>query len=101
MPEGKTFDPYEVLTKLPAEAQRLILKILSRNDPMAVGTSAKIKDVARRYEKELEVFGLIPDYYAYALIYWASGQNPEAIKAAYQRLEPPSARDMFGPHSMN
>jgi hypothetical protein len=85
--EGRTFDPYhDVLVKLPQEGQRLLLSILSRNDPMDPRTSRKVKDVCQRYVKELEGFGLIPDYYAYALIYWASSQNPEAIKAALAKI---------------
>ena len=98
MPENNMFDPYEVLQKLPAEAQRLLLKILSHNNPL--DSSRKVMDVTRRYEKELAAFGLIPDYYAYALVYWASRQSPDALRMAYEEL-PPGARDMFGPHDMN
>ena len=102
MPEQRTFDPYhDVLVNLPVETQRLLLKILSRHDPMAVGTSAKVKDVCQRYETELmTMFGLVPAYYAYALIYWASNQSVDAIKMAYEELPPdgeppPRARDLF------
>lgn len=79
MAEGGTFDPIQVLNSLPEECQRLCKAILTRNDPMASSTSAKLKDVLRRYEEELEAFGLIPDYYAYALIYvWPLYQQQQA-----------------------
>jgi hypothetical protein len=104
MPEQRKFDPYsDVLVNLPVEAQRLLLTILTRHDPMEPSTSRKVKNVCARYKTDLLLFGLLPDYYAYALIYWASVQSKEALRSVLQKVGhgPPAARDLFGPHSLN
>ena len=107
-PDVPKIDPYhDVMVKLPVETQRLLLTILTRNDPMATGTSRKVKDVCERVKGELDALGLIPSYCAYMFIYWASQQDKEALKRALANLDqpraprPPSARDFFGPHGLN
>ena len=93
-----TFDPIEVLHAMPAECQRLIKAVMAKNDPMAPGVAAKLKDILGRYEADLSKYGLIPGYFAYALIHvWPAYARAQASQA--QR--PPSARDLFGPHSQN
>lgn len=102
-PDGHTcefqrmLDPYaDVLVKLPSEAQRVLLTILSRHDPNDTQTSRKVRNVCQRYKRELDALGLVADFYAYALVYWAMNQSREAIAAALNKLPALKAKDLFG-----
>jgi hypothetical protein len=94
--EGRTFDPYnDVLVKLPLETQRVLLSILAHNDLHNPSTSRKVKNVCNRMKWTLESMGLVADFYAYALIYWATQQSPEALVSALDAIPSPKAKDLF------
>jgi len=98
MAEDKTFDPIEVLHALPNEAQQQAKYILSHaTDVMDPAVSRQLRELFKKYEKELMAFGLLADYYAYALIYaW-----PIYMKSLTLDQGGPRAKDFFGPGSNN
>jgi hypothetical protein len=59
---------------------------------MDPSVSRQLKALFAKYEKELMKFGLLPDYYAYALVYAWSMQKPQ---------REPRAKDLFWPDSNN
>jgi hypothetical protein len=91
-----SFDPYfDVFVKLPPEGQHKLAEILTSNDPMAPGVAKLLLGVLNNYKPILDTLGLLPEYYAYALVYWASRQSPQALQKL-RKPKPPTARDMFG-----